>query len=120
MEGGRGLQLLAGRINTTIERAGHSAALAEHANALAGALPIEARHQGRLGQRQPDQALANAVPYMQAFGHVVIAWMWLEATGADRLKTQRIPPGRRRPPTISSITNCPGSTPGCAWWKAAT
>ena len=25
-----------------------------------------------------SEALANAVPYMQAFGHVVIAWMWLE------------------------------------------
>ena len=28
----------------------------------------------------PDarQALANAVPYMQAFGHVVLAWIWLD------------------------------------------
>ena len=23
-------------------------------------------------------ALANAVPYMQAFGHLVIAWIWLD------------------------------------------
>ncbi len=26
----------------------------------------------------PSIALANAVPYMQAFGHVVIAWIWLD------------------------------------------
>jgi butyryl-CoA dehydrogenase len=26
----------------------------------------------------PIDALANAVPYMQAFGHTVIAWMWLD------------------------------------------
>ena len=26
----------------------------------------------------PSEALANAVPYMQAFGHMVLAWMWLD------------------------------------------
>ena len=30
----------------------------------------------------PTQALANAVPYMQAFGHVVLAWMWLDVATA--------------------------------------
>ena len=24
------------------------------------------------------EALANAVPYMQAFGHMVLAWVWLD------------------------------------------
>ena len=24
------------------------------------------------------EALANAVPYLQAFGHLVLAWMWLD------------------------------------------
>ena len=27
---------------------------------------------------EPVQALANAVPYMQAFGHTVLAWIWLD------------------------------------------
>jgi hypothetical protein len=27
---------------------------------------------------EPAEALANAVPYMQAFGHVVLAWIWLD------------------------------------------
>jgi hypothetical protein len=26
----------------------------------------------------PTQALANAVPYLQAFGHTVLAWVWLD------------------------------------------
>jgi butyryl-CoA dehydrogenase len=27
---------------------------------------------------QPQEALANAVPYLQAFGHLVLAWTWLD------------------------------------------
>jgi butyryl-CoA dehydrogenase len=38
MEGGKGLMLLAGRINATVERAIQQPALAEHANALGQAL----------------------------------------------------------------------------------
>ena len=30
----------------------------------------------------PAQALANAVPYMQAFGHTVLAWIWLDVAVA--------------------------------------
>jgi Acetyl-CoA dehydrogenase C-terminal like len=26
----------------------------------------------------PEEALANATPYLQAFGHTVLAWIWLE------------------------------------------
>ena len=87
MENGMGLQLLAQRMNATIEKALHVGedvpeterhALAKHANALAQALQ-------RVGQAtkmawrsgEPRVALANAVPYMQAFGHTVLAWMWL-------------------------------------------
>jgi butyryl-CoA dehydrogenase len=27
---------------------------------------------------EPNEALANATPYLQAFGHVVLAWIWLD------------------------------------------
>ena len=27
---------------------------------------------------EPEEALANATPYLQAFGHVVLAWIWLD------------------------------------------
>ncbi|AKJ29300.1 acyl-CoA dehydrogenase [Caldimonas brevitalea] len=79
MDGGKGLTLLAGKINETVQRALQRPALAEHANALARAL-------ARIGQvtkaawatGNPQDALANATPYLQAFGHAVLAWVWLD------------------------------------------
>ncbi len=32
--------------------------------------------------RDVERALANATPYLEAFGHVVVAWMWLRQAGA--------------------------------------
>ena len=88
MEGGKGLQLLAGRINATVERAIHEPQLAEYANALATALQkVGATTKAAWATGNPSDALANAVPYMQAFGHTVIAWLWLDVLlaqpGAD-------------------------------------
>jgi butyryl-CoA dehydrogenase len=34
-------------------------------------------------RHEPGRALANAVPYMQAFGHVVMAWIWLDVALAS-------------------------------------
>jgi len=79
MEGGAGLKLLATRMSGTIECAGHVAGLAEPANALAAALQkVGAATKAAWATGQPEEALANATPYLQAFGHVVLAWMWLE------------------------------------------
>ena len=79
MEGGRGLELLAARIRATAIRASHVAELAAHANALADALEqvIDATR-AAWSTGRPAEALANAVPYMQAFGHMVLAWIWLD------------------------------------------
>src|SRR3954468_18864220 len=79
MEGGKGLQLLGARINATIERAIQQPQLAEHANALGQALQkVGAATKSAWATGNPADALANAVPYMQAFGHLVIAWTWLD------------------------------------------
>ena len=79
MEGGRGLKLLAGRINATIEQALQRPELAAHANALAKALArLGAVTKAAWATGNPSEALANAVPYMQAFGHTVLAWTWLD------------------------------------------
>ncbi|MES2363324.1 MAG: acyl-CoA dehydrogenase [Pseudomonadota bacterium] len=79
MEDGRGLALLAGRINTTIERAMQVPELAAHANALGKALQhVGSATKAAWATGQPGDALANAVPYMQAFGHTVLAWIWLD------------------------------------------
>ena len=79
MENGRGLQLLAGRINATIERAIQVPDLAVHANALGQALAqVGAATKAAWATGNPTDALANAVPYLQAFGHTVLAWIWLD------------------------------------------
>ncbi len=37
----------------------------------------------------PDEALANATPYLQAFGHVILAWIWLDvALAAARARDE--------------------------------
>jgi butyryl-CoA dehydrogenase len=79
MEGGAGLKLLALRINDTIERAGHAPGLAPYANQLAAALQqLGSATKSAWATGVPEEALANATPYLQAFGHVVLAWLWLD------------------------------------------
>jgi butyryl-CoA dehydrogenase len=79
MDGGKGLALLARRINETIERALPVPSLAEHANALAGALKaVGHATRAAWATDRPEEALANATPYLQAFGHTVLAWIWLD------------------------------------------
>ncbi|MBS0343537.1 MAG: acyl-CoA dehydrogenase C-terminal domain-containing protein, partial [Proteobacteria bacterium] len=73
------LQLLAARMQESMGKAMGVPRLAAHAEALGTAL-------GRVAQAtrdawstgNPRDALTNAVPYMQAFGHVVLAWLWLD------------------------------------------
>ncbi len=84
MEGGRGLQLLASRINATVEKAIQQAPLAAHANALSAALvQIGNATKAAWASGDPADALPNAVPYMQAFGHMVLAWIWLDVSLVD-------------------------------------
>ncbi|MDB5827789.1 MAG: acyl-CoA dehydrogenase, partial [Variovorax sp.] len=79
MEGGRGLKLLAGRMTDTARRASDVPALAAHAKALLAALQrIGSATEAAWSTGNPNDALANAVPYMQAFGHTVLAWIWLD------------------------------------------
>ncbi len=79
MEEGRGLTLLAARIADTARRASAEPSLAAHAKALGEALArVGAATQAAWSTGDPQAALANAVPYMQAFGHTVLAWIWLD------------------------------------------
>ena len=53
--------------------------LASHANALGKALQdVGAATKAAWATGNPAEALANAVPYLQAFGHTVLAWIWLD------------------------------------------
>ncbi len=79
MEGGAALMALAQRINETITAAGQVPGLAEAANQLAQALAqVGAATKAAWATGEPEAALANATPYLQAFGHTVLAWIWLD------------------------------------------
>jgi butyryl-CoA dehydrogenase len=99
MEEGRGLKLLAARMSDTMARASAHPALVPHAKALGAALKdVGAATQLAWSSGVPAEALANAVPYMQAFGHTVLAWMWLDvataALGADLSASHMTTQGR--------------------------
>jgi butyryl-CoA dehydrogenase len=92
MEGGRGLILLGGRMAQTMSAA-QLPALRAHADALGTALErVAAATQKAWAAGNPAIALANAVPYMQAFGHVVVAWLWLDVA---RRALEQDPAGQR-------------------------
>jgi butyryl-CoA dehydrogenase len=79
MQGGRGLALLGERMTVTAGRAAQVPVLAEHAGALTAALArVKTATQSAWSTADPVEALANATPYLQAFGHVVLAWVWLD------------------------------------------
>ncbi len=66
MDGGKGLTLLATRMNDTIMRAMHEPALADHAQALARALQrVGAATKAAWSTGNPTEALANATPYFK-------------------------------------------------------
>ncbi|MGB3697102.1 MAG: acyl-CoA dehydrogenase [Gordonia sp. (in: high G+C Gram-positive bacteria)] len=80
MDGGKGFAVLAEAVSATVERAraaGPSAAA--YADQLAASL-------ARLGEvtaavwapGDPALALANATAYLEATGHIVVAWLWLD------------------------------------------
>jgi butyryl-CoA dehydrogenase len=71
-------------MQATIERASQQAELKDHARALVKALAqVSAATQTAWATGNPQDALANAVPYMQAFGHTVLAWIWLDVALAS-------------------------------------
>jgi len=79
MDGGGGLALVRSAIAETADRARSVPALAEHADALVRASDdVAAATRAAWSTGVPAEALANATPYLQAFGHLVVAWMWLD------------------------------------------
>jgi alkylation response protein AidB-like acyl-CoA dehydrogenase len=85
MEEGRGVKLLAARMMATAQKAQAFPDLAEDAKALTSALQkVTQATQSAWSTGQPQEALANAVPYLQAFGHLVLAWIWLDVSSSCR------------------------------------
>jgi hypothetical protein len=66
-------------MESTAERAATYPYLAEDAEQLRDAAHRIGQTTMRLwGTGDPEVALANATAYLEAFGHVVVAWLWLE------------------------------------------
>jgi butyryl-CoA dehydrogenase len=78
-EQGRGLALWASRVDATVARTRAIDPLAEYAEALTRAVnDVQSATRAAWAGGNPQDALANATPYLQAFGHTVLAWMWLD------------------------------------------
>ena len=100
MNNGRALDLLLARIAATTKRAQGRPDLAAQVRDLDTAW----RHIASAGHAawatgDPNQALANAVPYMQAFGHAVVAWIWLDVA----LAALRLDPDATHMSTIGTL-----------------
>jgi alkylation response protein AidB-like acyl-CoA dehydrogenase len=75
MQSGAGLLALIDTMRATVDRAGdhpYAAALADNLDRIVTVT------QTIWGQGDPALALANASTYLEAVGHTVIAWIWLE------------------------------------------
>jgi alkylation response protein AidB-like acyl-CoA dehydrogenase len=94
LDNGRALDALTARIEATARGAAAQPPLAVLAAGLlaAHAQLLDATREAWRTER-PDEALANATPYLQAFGHVVLAWLWLDLARTALEVEQRATPG---------------------------
>jgi alkylation response protein AidB-like acyl-CoA dehydrogenase len=97
MDGGHGLALLTDRMRATtrraLERGGEAAA---YAGELDGRIDDLLRVTAALWREgDPEQALSNATVYLEAAGHLVVAWLWLEQVLAAGHSTGEFYEGKR-------------------------
>ena len=90
MHEGAALKLLAARMHATMRAAAEHDMLHAPSRQLHAALQaLESATRAAWAEASPEQALANATPYLQAFGHVVLAWLWLDVAVACELRLGR-------------------------------
>ncbi|PJJ57048.1 butyryl-CoA dehydrogenase [Mumia flava] len=94
---GAGLALLGETIGATIARAQDAGgAAAEHGDALGTALArVGEVTTAAWAEGDPEVALANATAYLEAVGHVVVAWIWLEQELAATGRADALADGKR-------------------------
>lgn len=69
----------AAQVNATVERALQRPELAARANQLAATLALVGKAtKAAWASGDAGDAAAHATPYLQGFGHFVLAWVWLE------------------------------------------
>ena len=83
MNDGAALRMLVARMRATVTRASRVDDFNDQAEDLDDAITrLERATMDAWATNAPEEALANATPYLQAFGHVVIAWLWLDVVMA--------------------------------------
>ncbi|MFD2473585.1 acyl-CoA dehydrogenase [Amycolatopsis silviterrae] len=97
MKGGQGLAVLAQTVGDTVARAREAGGeSAEYGTVLAAALQRLTDTTAALWKdRDPAVALANSSVYLEAAGHVVVAWIWLEQLLAAGESTGDLYDGKR-------------------------
>lgn len=93
-QGGACLQALATRVASTAARA-RTAGLQSEATQLEAAWGRAVDAAASAWETgDPEDALANATPYLQGFGHVVLAWVWLDIAIGATSSTHSEAPGK--------------------------
>ncbi|WP_049575900.1 acyl-CoA dehydrogenase [Nocardiopsis sp. SBT366] len=97
LDNGARLSLLLESARATVDRARTlGSSPTEYAELLSAALKRTAEATAAAwSDRDPAAALANATPYLEAVGHVVVAWMWLEQLIAAHGKEGTFYEGKR-------------------------
>jgi hypothetical protein len=98
MHGGKGLALLAETIAVTTARAREAGAeAADLATQLDEVVTRIVETTGKLwADMDPELALANASAYLEAVGHAVVAWLWIEQLLATQGKDGDFYDGKRQ------------------------
>lgn len=81
MKNGYAFKLLANRVNETISEATNVESLADYAGVLRNALEslsATTEHLTGVAKENIKLATANSTVYLNAFGHTVVAWLWLK------------------------------------------
>lgn len=88
---GAAMRLLGERLKTTVAQAGKTTTLKCHATKLDEAWRLLfSVTENLLALSDERLRLANATAYLEAFGHIVVAWLWLDkACSALQLRTER-------------------------------
>jgi butyryl-CoA dehydrogenase len=96
MQDGAGLRLLTATIGATTARAAGTewAGLAADLDAAVARLVAVTQRLWATGQ--PEVALANAAVYLEAAGHLVVAWLWLEQALATAGQDSDFHQGKRQ------------------------
>ncbi|MBB5913033.1 butyryl-CoA dehydrogenase [Nocardia transvalensis] len=113
-DSGAALTLLLETIGATVAsaRATADGELGDYADALQQAAGRVVATTGQLWRdMDPDVALANSSAYLEAFGHVVLAWIWLEQAVAAHGRTGAFYDGKRAAARYFYRWELPRTTP---------